>query len=299
LFAAFCALSEVFMRYGNYVRVLKWLTLALFAYVITLFLVQVPWGEALGTMVLPQIEPGSAPLILIVAILGTTISPYLFFWQAEEEAEDVKEFEDRQPLKCAPEDGRYELKRIELDTLAGMAASNLVAIAIIWTAAATLNANGITDIDSSAKAAAALEPIAGPYASTIFALGIVGTGLLAIPVLAGSAAYAVGEALRWPVGLARKPRRAKAFYATIVAATAIGALMNFTPINPIQALYWAAVTNGVVAVPVMAVMMLMSRRKSIMGVFTITPGMAVVGWVATAAMGLAVIAMFWSMLAAA
>jgi NRAMP (natural resistance-associated macrophage protein)-like metal ion transporter len=299
LFAAFCALSEVFMRYGNYVRVLKWLTLALFAYVITLFLVQVPWGEALGTMVLPQIEPGSAPLILIVAILGTTISPYLFFWQAEEEAEDVKEFEDRQPLKCAPEDGRYELKRIELDTLAGMAASNLVAIAIIWTAAATLNANGITDIDSSAKAAAALEPIAGSYASTIFALGIVGTGLLAIPVLAGSAAYAVGEALRWPVGLARKPRRAKAFYATIVAATAIGALMNFTPINPIQALYWAAVTNGVVAVPVMAVMMLMSRRKSIMGVFTITPGMAVVGWVATAAMGLAVIAMFWSMLAAA
>ena len=299
LFAAFCALSEVFMRYGNYVRVLKWLTLALFAYVITLFLVQVPWGEALGTMVLPQIEPGSAPLILIVAILGTTISPYLFFWQAEEEAEDVKEFEDRQPLKCAPEDGRYELKRIELDTLAGMAASNLVAIAIIWTAAATLNANGITDIDSSAKAAAALEPIAGPYASTIFALGIVGTGLLAIPVLAGSAAYAVGEALRWPVGLARKPRRAKAFYATIVAATAIGALMNFTPIKPIQALYWAAVINGVVAVPVMAVMMLMSRRKSIMGVFTITPGMAVVGWVATAAMGLAVIAMFWSMLAAA
>jgi NRAMP (natural resistance-associated macrophage protein)-like metal ion transporter len=299
LFAPFCALSEVFMRYGNYVRVLKWLTLALFAYVITLFLVQVPWGEALGTMVLPQIEPGSAPLILIVAILGTTISPYLFFWQAEEEAEDVKEFEDRQPLKCAPEDGRYELKRIELDTLAGMAASNLVAIAIIWTAAATLNANGITDIDSSAKAAAALEPIAGPYASTIFALGIVGTGLLAIPVLAGSAAYAVGEALRWPVGLARKPRRAKAFYATIVAATAIGALMNFTPIKPIQALYWAAVINGVVAVPVMAVMMLMSRRKSIMGVFTITPGMAVVGWVATAAMGLAVIAMFWSMLAAA
>jgi NRAMP (natural resistance-associated macrophage protein)-like metal ion transporter len=299
LFAAFCALSEVFMRYGNYVRVLKWLTLALFAYVITLFLVQVPWGEALGTMVLPQIEPGSAPLILIVAILGTTISPYLFFWQAEEEAEDVKEFEDRQPLKCAPEDGRYELKRIELDTLAGMAASNLVAIAIIWTAAATLNANGITDIDSSAKAAAALEPIAGSYASTIFALGIVGTGLLAIPVLAGSAAYAVGEALRWPVGLARKPRRAKAFYATIVAATAIGALMNFTPIKPIQALYWAAVINGVVAVPVMAVMMLMSRRKSIMGVFTITPGMAVVGWVATAAMGLAVIAMFWSMLAAA
>ena len=299
LFAAFCALSEVFMRYANYVRVLKWLTLALFAYVITLFLVDVPWNKALGTMVLPQIAPGSEALMLIVAILGTTISPYLFFWQAEEEAEDVKEFDDREPLKCAPEEGRYELKRIELDTLFGMAASNFVALAILWTAAATLNANGITNIDSSAKAAAALEPIAGHYASTVFALGIVGTGLLAVPVLAGSAAYAVGEALRWPVGLARKPRRAKAFYATIVAATAIGALMNFTPINPIQALYWAAIINGVVAVPVMAVMMLMSRRKSIMGLFTITPGMAIVGWIATAAMGLAVLGMFWSMLAGA
>lgn len=298
-FAAFCALSEVFMRYGSYVRVLKWLTLALFAYVITLLLVDVPWGQAVGTMVLPQIEPGSAPLILIVAILGTTISPYLFFWQAAQEAEDVREFEDRQPLKSAPEDGRSELKRIELDTLAGMAASNLVALAIILTCGATLHANGISNIETSAQAAEALRPVAGPNAATVFALGIVGTGLLAVPVLAGSAAYAVGEALRWPVGLGRKPRRAKAFYTTIVAATAIGALMNFTPIDPIEALYWAAVINGVVAVPVMVVMMLMSTRRTIMGVFTITPGMALVGWAATAVMGLAVAAMFWSMAAGA
>ena len=296
LFAAFCALSEVFMRYGNYVRVLKWLTLALFAYVITLFLVDMPWGRALRGLVIPDITLNQTSLIMIVAILGTTISPYLFFWQASQEAEDVREFDDREPLKCAPEDGRAELKRIELDTFAGMAASNLVALAIILTAAATLNANGITDISTSAEAAAALEPVAGPYASTVFALGIVGTGLLAVPVLAGSAAYALGEAMRWPVGLDCKPKRAKAFYGTIVAATGIGALMNFTPIDPIKALYWAAVINGVVAVPVMAVMMLMAQRKSIMGVFTVPTSLKLFGWLATAVMGAAVVAMFWSML---
>ena len=298
-FAVFCALSEVFMRYGNYVRILRWLTLALLAYVATLFLVEVPWGDAVSIVVLPMIEPGSGPLIMIVAILGTTISPYLFFWQASQEAEDVREFDDREPLKAIPPDARQELKRIELDTLIGMGASNLVALAIIWTAAATLNVHGITDINTSAEAAAALEPVAGEYAATVFALGIVGTGLLAVPVLAGSAAYAIGEALRWPVGLSCRPKRAKTFYATIIVATALGALMNFTPINPIKALYWAAVINGVVAVPVMVVMMLMSTRKTIMGVFTITPGMAITGWIATAVMGAAVAAMFWSMLAAA
>lgn len=299
LFAAFCALSEVFMRYGNYVKVLKWLTLALFAYVFTLFLVEIPWGAALRNILVPEMQLNSASLMMVVAILGTTISPYLFFWQASQEAEDVREFDDRKPLKCAPQDGRTELKRIEYDTLAGMGASNFVALAIILTAAATLNANGITDIGSSAEAAAALEPVAGSYASTVFALGIVGTGLLAVPVLAGSAAYATGEALRWPVGLACKPRRAKAFYGTIVAATTLGALMNFTPINPIRALYWAAIINGVVSVPVMSVMMLMASRKAIMGVFTITRGMKLVGWMATAAMGAAVAAMFWSFAAGA
>jgi len=294
-FAAFCALSEVFMRYGNYVRVLKWLTLALIAYVVTLFLVDVPWSRAVTGLVVPNVQFNEPALTMIVAIFGTTISPYLFFWQASQEAEDVREFDDREPLKCAPEEGRSELRRIELDTLAGMAASNLVALAIILTAAATLNADGITDIDTSAEAAAALEPVAGPYASTVFALGIVGTGLLAVPVLAGSAAYALGEALRWPVGLDCKPKRAKAFYGTIVAATAIGALMNFSPINPIKALYWAAVINGVVAVPVMAVMMLMASRKKIMGVFTIDGPLRLFGWIATAVMAASVVAMFWSM----
>ena len=296
LYAAFCALSEVFMRYGNYVRVLKWLTLALLAYVITLFLVDIPWGRALRGIVVPTVTLDAAALTMLVAIFGTTISPYLFFWQASQEAEDIREFANRKPLKVAPKDGPTELRRIELDTLVGMAASNLVALAIILTAAATLNANGITDITTSAEAAAALEPVAGPYASTVFALGIVGTGLLAVPVLAGSAAYALGEALRWPVGLDCKPRRAKAFYGTIIAATAVGALINFSPINPIKALFWAAVINGVVAVPVMTVMMLIASTKSIMGKFSITGALWVLGWIATGSMAAAVVAMLWGML---
>ena len=297
LFAAFCALSEVFMRYANYVRVLKWLTLALLAYVVALFLVDVPWATALRGIVVPDVTIDTAALTMIVAIFGTTISPYLFFWQASEEAEEIQNHDDRDPLKCAPEQGKRELKRIELDTLAGMAASNLVALAIILTTAATLNANGITNISTSAEAAEALRPVAGPNASIIFALGIVGTGLLAVPVLAGSAAYAIGEALKWPVGLDCKPKRAKAFYGTIVAATAIGALMNFTPINPIKALFWSAVINGIVAVPVMAVMMTLSTKSAIMGRFTVRGPLRFLGWAATAAMAAAVVAMGWSMLA--
>ena len=290
-FAAICAGSEVIIRYANYARVLKWLTLALLAYVVTLFLVDIPWATALHGLITPDIALNATALTMIVALLGTTISPYLFFWQASEEAEEVHDMDDRHPLTCAPDEGPSELKRIEYDTLGGMAASNLVALAIILTTAATLNANGITDIQTSAEAAEALRPVAGNYASTVFALGIVGTGLLAVPVLAGSAAYAVGEALHWPVGLDRKPMRAKAFYGTIVAATAIGALMNFTPINPIKALFWAAVINGVVSAPVMAVMMLIASRKEVLGDFTVNGGLRILGWIATAVMTVAVVAM--------
>jgi NRAMP (natural resistance-associated macrophage protein)-like metal ion transporter len=297
LFAAFCALSEVFLRYANYVRILKWLTLALFAYVITLFLVQVPWATALRNLVVPGLRLNADAITMIVAILGTTISPYLFFWQASEEAEEVQNHDDRHPLKRAPHEGEAELKRIELDTIAGMGASNLVALAIIFTAAAPLNVHGITNINSSADAAEALKPVAGQYASLIFALGIVGTGLLAVPVLAGSAAYGIGEALERPVGLDRKPHKAKAFYGTIVAATAIGALMNFSPINPIKALFWAAVINGVVAVPVMAVMMVMSTKTAIMGRFTVHGPLRFFGWLATAAMTVAAIGLGISLVA--
>ena len=292
-FTLFCAASEVEMRYASYVRVLKWLTLALLAYVATLFLVHVSWAKALRGLIMPQVRLDAAALTMIVAIFGTTISPYLFFWQASEEAEDVHNHHDRHPLRHAPAEGQSELKRIEFDTLGGMAASNLVALAIILTAAATLNANGLTNIEPSAQAAEALKPVAGASASTVFAVGIIGTGLLAVPVLAGSAAYAVGEALHWPVGLDRRPRRAKAFYGTIVAAAVIGALMNFVHLNPIKALFWTAVINGVVAVPVMAVMMLMTTRQEIMGRFTISPALQALGWGATAAMAAAVLAMGW------
>ncbi|HXG82190.1 MAG TPA: divalent metal cation transporter, partial [Sphingomicrobium sp.] len=291
VFAAFCAAAEVLLRYQSYARVLKWLTLALLSYVVTLFLVRIPWQEAARGLVFPDVEWDRETLLMIVAIFGTTISPYLFFWQASQEAEEVQVAPDAKPLKRDPLEGRVELRRIGYDTLLGMAASNLVALAIILTCAATLNANGVLDIRTSADAAAALEPFAGTYASVVFALGIVGTGLLAVPVLAGSAAYAVGEALRWPVGLDRKPRRAKAFYATIVAATAIGAVMNFSPIDPMRALVLAAVINGVVSVPVMTVMMLMATRKPLMGVFTVNGPLLWLGWLATAVMGAAVIAM--------
>lgn len=228
---------------------------------------------------------------MIVAIFGTTISPYLFFWQASQEAQEVRVEPDEEPLKCDPLEGRVELKRIQLDTMVGMAASNLVALAIIFTTAATLNATGLTNIRTSADAAEALRPLAGDYSATIFTLGIVGTGLVAVPVLAGSAAYALGEARKWTVGLERKPKRAKAFYSTIIAATAIGALMNFTPIDPIRALFVSAVINGIVSVPVMAVMMLVSARQSIMGVFTINGSLRWLGWLTTALMTASVLAM--------
>jgi NRAMP (natural resistance-associated macrophage protein)-like metal ion transporter len=293
VFAAFCATAEVVLRYQAYARILRWLTLALLSYVITLFMVHIPWTQAGRGLIFPNVEWDSETLMMVVAILGTTISPYLFFWQASQEAEEVDDNPDEEPLKCDPMEGRVELKRIGWDTMIGMAASNLVALAIMLTTAATLNAHGILDIRTSADAAEALKPFAGEYASVVFALGIVGTGLLAVPILAGSAAYAVGEARRWPVGLDRKPRRAKAFYGTIVAATAIGALMNFTPIDPIRALIVAAMINGIVSVPVMAVMMLVATRRSVMGVFTITGPLLWLGWLATAVMAAAVAGMVY------
>ncbi len=291
LFALFCALTEVFISYKRYVRLLKWLTLALFAYVATLFVVKIPWGEALRAIFVPRISLTPDYVTMVVAVLGTTISPYLFFWQASEEAEEINGDPRRKPLKRSPGDGPEELHRIELDTLGGMAFSNFVALSIILTAAATLNANGITDIGTSAEAAEALRPIAGDYATIIFALGIVGTGLLAVPVLAGSAAYAAGEGAGRPVGLDRKPHAAKTFYGTIVAATLVGAAINISPVNPIDALFWAAVINGVVAVPVRVMMMLMATRRDVMGRFTISGPLKWLGWTATLLMTLAVVAM--------
>ncbi|MDH6231955.1 NRAMP (natural resistance-associated macrophage protein)-like metal ion transporter [Mesorhizobium soli] len=290
-FGVICVVAEVYLSYDRYVVVLKWLTLALFAYLATLFFVKVDWSTLARSLVVPHVSFDKDYLTAIVAILGTTISPYLFFWQASEEVEDIRDVPKRKALKDAPRQTEAATARIRQDTFVGMGLSNLVALSIMMTAAATLHVNGITQIESSAQAAQALKPLAGVMAETIFALGIVGTGLLAVPVLAGSAAYAVGETLRWPTGLDRKPMHAKAFYATIAIATLIGVGLNFSPINPIRALYWSAVINGVVAVPIMAMMMLMAVQPRIMGKNTIGAGLRAFGWLSTAVMTLTAAAM--------
>jgi NRAMP (natural resistance-associated macrophage protein)-like metal ion transporter len=289
-------LLEIFVRYARYVAVLKWLTLSLLAYVATVFVVAVPWGEALARLVVPQIAWNADFTMMVVAVLGTTISPYLFFWQAEEEVEEQQQRGER-PLRRAPERAPRELQRIRIDTIVGMALSNLVALFIVWTTAATLNAHGVTNIETAAQAAEALRPIAGDLAFAVFAAGIVGTGLLALPVLAGSAAYALGEALGWPVGLAHKWRRARAFYATIAAATAVGIVLNLTPLDPVRALLWSAVINGVCAAPIMALMMLLGRRRDVMGALVLPRSLRILGWLATAAMGAAALVMIGSWVA--
>lgn len=295
VFGGLSALLQIFARYSRYVSVLKWLTVSLFAYVGVALVVHVPWLTVVKYAVLPHIQFKADYLTVLVALLGTTISPYLFFWQAEEEVEDTKERDGARPLERAPEQAQSEFHRIRVDTYIGMAFSNLVALFIIVTTAATLNAHGVTNIQTSAQAAEALRPIAGPLVFVVFALGIVGTGLLAVPVLAGSAAYAVGETFGWHVGLARKAHRAKAFYGFLAAAVAVGVVMNLTPIDPMKALFWSAVINGVVAVPVMALLMHLSSHREAMGDFTLPPILKATGWIATAAMALAAIGMFATM----
>lgn len=291
IFGVACAVAQVFLAYKRYVAFLKWLSVALFAYVATLFLVKVDGAALIQGLVLPRLSLDSGSLTSVVAILGTTISPYLFFWQSSQEVEDIKAAPKREPLKRAPDQAPAANARISSDTLIGMGFSNIIALAILVTAAATLNKAGVTNVDSAAEAAKALEPLAGHLAEAIFALGIIGTGLLAVPVLAGSAAYAIGEALRWPTGLDRAPREAKAFYGVVAAATAGGVVLNLSPIDPIKALFWSAVVNGVVAVPIMVVTMLMAASPRIMGEHTIGLGLKTLGWLSTLAMALAAIGM--------
>jgi NRAMP (natural resistance-associated macrophage protein)-like metal ion transporter len=294
VFAFLCAGLQVFMTYSKYVGWLKWLTLALLAYFGTVMVVHVPWAEAAKGFFIPTLSSNWEFWTTVVAILGTTISPYLFFWQASQEVEDIGAVRQRKPLLQAPEQGLDANERMRLDTYVGMGFSNLVSLAIMVTAAATLHAAGVTDVQTSAQAAEALKPVAGEFAFAIFALGIIGTGLLAVPVLAGSAAYALGESRNWPVGLARKPLKAKAFYGTIVAATLFGLVISFSPLDPIKALYWSAVLNGLVAVPVMVTMMFMASNKNIMGKFQITGYLRYAGWVATIVMAAAAAIMFIS-----
>jgi NRAMP (natural resistance-associated macrophage protein)-like metal ion transporter len=291
LFSAICIAMQLLLQYTRYVAVLKWFTLSLFAYFAVLAVAHVDWGHLASHFFIPHLSGTPAYLTAVVAIFGTTISPYLFFWQSEEEVEDMHAHPKRQDLLEFPAQAPVALRRIELDTLVGMGLSNLVALAILATAAATLNAGGITDIQTSAQAAQALRPIAGSFAALLFTVGIVGTGLLAVPVLAGSAAYAVGEARDWPVGFSRKVQEAKAFYATIALATLVGMIVNFTSINAIKALYGSAVLNGVVAVPVMIVMMLIASRVDIMGPFIARGWLRILGWLATIVMLLIGVAM--------
>jgi len=291
LFGIVCAGLEVFIPYARYVSVLRWLTFALFAYFGTVLVVKVPWSEAIKGFFIPTLSPDPEFWTVVVAIFGTTISPYLFIWQASQEVEEIDNVAERKPLIQSARQGKSALRRIRIDTFIGMAFSNLVALAIMFTTAATLNAAGTTDIQTSSQAAEALKPIAGPFAFTIFSLGVIGTGLLAVPVLAGSAAYAICEARKWPIGLARQPLEAKAFYTTIVIATLSGVAITFSPLDPIKALFWSAVINGIVAVPVMAMMMFIGANQKIMKDFAIAGPLKYIGWVATAVMAAASLGM--------
>ncbi|MDF0487587.1 divalent metal cation transporter [Sphingomonas sp. H39-1-10] len=290
LFAVVSLLLQLFVPYHRYAHILKWLTLALLSYVALLFVLHLDWGAVATGLVLPRVTSKDA-VVTIVAVFGTTISPYLFFWQSAQEVEEIAQHPDAHPLVTSPEEAPAEMRRMRFDTLAGMAVSNIVAIAIMIGTAATLHASGVTSITTAADAARALSPIAGRFAFLLFSLGIIGTGLLAVPVLAGSAAYAVGDLRGWPSSLERKPREAIGFYSIITAATVLGIVIDWSPIDPTRALFWSAVINGVVAVPLMAAMMIVVSRRAIMGAFRAAPSLLATGWAATIVMAAAALAM--------
>jgi NRAMP (natural resistance-associated macrophage protein)-like metal ion transporter len=292
MFGLISLLLQVFIPYRRYVRILKWLTLSLLAYVATALVVHIPWAQVLISAFAPHISWQTEYITTVVAVFGTTISPYLFFWQASQEVEELVADTQSQPLIVAPKQAAESLKRIKVDTMIGMGFSNLVAFFIILTTAVTLNLHGITDIQTSAQAALALRPIAGEFAFLLFSAGIIGTGLLAIPVLAGASAYAMAGAFKWERSLELSPMMAKQFYCIIALSTLIGVGLSFSPIDPIKALYWSAVINGVISVPIMAVMMLMAVKPEMMGQFVISRRLKLLGWLATFMMTLAVLAMF-------
>ena len=286
-----CLMLQVFLPYQRYVRYLKWLTLALLSYVVLVLTIHIPWREVASRTVSPHFALTAEYLTVVVAVFGTTISPYLFFWQASQEVEELNADPAAGALAHAPEGAEEHLNRIKVDTYLGMAFSNVVAFCIILGTAATLNVAGITDIQTSAQAAEALRPLAGQFSFLLFSLGIIGTGLIAVPVLAGSAAYAVAETFEWKRGMDLKLLEAREFYAIIAFATLGGVALDFSWINPIRALFWAAVINGVIAVPIMVVMMLLADDPRVMGVFTVKRRLKALGWLATGTMAAAVVAM--------
>jgi NRAMP (natural resistance-associated macrophage protein)-like metal ion transporter len=292
IFGLVCLLLQVFLSYQRYVRYLKWLTLALLSYVVLVLTIKIPWREVAAHTLTPHFALTAEYLTVVVAVFGTTISPYLFFWQASQEVEELDADPSAGALAHAPEGAAEHLRRIKIDTYLGMAFSNIVAFCIILGTAATLNAAGVTDIRTSAQAAEALRPLAGPFAFLLFSLGIIGTGMIAVPVLAGSAAYAVAETFEWKRGLDLKLLEAREFYTIIALATLGGVALDFSPIDPIRALFWSAVVNGVIAVPIMVVMMLLADDAKVMGGFTVTRQLKALGWLATGTMAAAVVAMF-------
>jgi Mn2+/Fe2+ NRAMP family transporter len=291
-------LLQVFVPYNRYAPILKLLTLILFVYVAVAFTIKIPWAQVLIGTIVPKVSLESDYLLIVVAVLGTTISPYLFFWQASQEVEEMRNqrARPRRPLKILSRGGEPELTRMAIDTTAGMVLSNVIAYFIVLATASTLHAHGLTEIQTAAEAAEALRPIAGDLTFLLFALGIIGTGLLAIPVLAGSAAYAVAETFGWPSTLKAKFPEAIGFYTIIFAATIVGFAMGFLAIDPIRLLIWTAVINGIVAVPIMAVMMLIVTNEAAMGRFRARPLLAWGGWLATALMGVTAVALLWSLL---
>jgi NRAMP (natural resistance-associated macrophage protein)-like metal ion transporter len=297
IFAAASTLLQVFVPYRRYAPVLKFMTLTLFAYVATAFTVNIPWSAALLAAIWPTPTINTDYFMMVVAVLGTTISPYLFFWQASQEVEEMNQGKIDRPLRELTRGGHHELDRIRIDTTVGMMLSNVIAFSIILTTAAVLNAHGVTNINSATQAAEALRPLAGNLTFFLFALGIIGTGMLAIPVLAGSAAYGVSEAFGWPATLEAKAPDAVGFYTIIAAATVIGFGLGFTGIDAIHMLVWSAVLNGIVAVPIMAMMMVIVANAGLMGRFRAKSWLVWLGWIGTGLMALAVVALGWSFFA--
>jgi len=291
VFVLVTLLLQVFLPYRRYVSILKWLALSLLAYAAVLFVVHVPWGQVVAHTVWPRFTPNAAAAAVVVGVFGTTISPYLFFWQASEEVEDM-EAQGAVALVRDPRPGAREFRRIRWDTWTGMFYSDLTAYFIILATAVTLHTAGVTHIDTAAQAAGALRPLAGNFAFALFALGILGVGLLGVPVLAASGGYALSEALGWRFGLERKWSDARGFY-TVIAMSVLAALgIQYSPIDPMKALFWSAVINGVVAVPLMAFVIVLASRKSVMGDFTVSLPLKILGWMTTGLMGVAAVRMF-------
>jgi Mn2+/Fe2+ NRAMP family transporter len=277
-------LFEMLTHYARYVQLLRWLCLSLLSYVACAFVIDVPWGQVVRALVWPPLSASPQYVLAVLAALGTTLSPYLLFWQAQQEVEDGRHHGGAPALLDSVEQAPREFARIRLDTVIGMGLSGVVALFIVISTASTLHAQGVHTIQTAAEAAEALRAVGGRFTFILFALGIIGAGLLTLPALSTSTAFAVGELMSWRVGRRYTPGHARGFYATIALATALAVALNFTAINPMRALYWSAVLNGVIAVPLLAAVMYLATRASVMGPLQLPAGLRTLGWAATAVM---------------